>query len=109
MPALRHVAYRYGYALGLHGSLKTDIDIIAVPWREHAPNAHHLAEAIRVTAEKIIGCACVRECDKSQPTKKPCGRLAWSFYLQPEGIEGPYIDLSVMQAAQEPPRPTKKR
>lgn len=94
--ALRHVAKRYGYALAVHGSLKTDIDLLAVPWRDSAPDAHSLAEAIRKTAEQIIGTARIRDVDaNNSPTKKPCGRLAWSFYLQPEGIEGPYIDLSV--------------
>lgn len=92
--ALRHVARRCGYALAVHGSLKTDIDLIAVPWRDSCASSGHLAEEIRKTAEQIIGTARIRECDP-KPTEKPCGRLAWSFYLQPDGIEGPYIDLSV--------------
>lgn len=92
--ALRHVARRCGYALAVHGSLKTDIDLIAVPWRDSCASAGYLAEEIRKTTEQIIGTARIRECDE-KPTVKPCGRLAWSFYLQPEGIEGPYIDLSV--------------
>lgn len=94
IPALRHVAYRCGYALAVHGSLKTDIDLIAVPWRETAVGQAYVAEEIRKTAEQIIGCAVVRKYDPN-PEKKPCGRLAWAFYLQPEDIEGPYIDLSV--------------
>jgi hypothetical protein len=95
MPALRHVARRCGYALAVHGSLKTDIDLIAVPWRDSAPDAAYVAEEIRLTVERIIGTARKRESDKN-PEQKDCGRLAWSFYLQPEGIDGPYIDLSVM-------------
>jgi hypothetical protein len=95
MPALRFVARQCGYALAVHGSLKTDIDLIAVPWRDSAPDAHYVAEQIRLTAERIIGTARMREGDPN-PTQKDCGRLAWSFYLQPDGIEGPYIDLSVM-------------
>jgi len=95
MPALRFVAYRCGYALAVHGSLKTDIDLIAAPWRDSCISAASLAEHIRACAEQIIGTARVREYDK-HPEEKPCGRLAWSFYLQPEGVEGPYIDLSVM-------------
>jgi hypothetical protein len=97
--ALRHVAKRHGYALAVHGSLKTDIDLIAVPWREGAVSAHSVSEAIRETTEQIIGSARIRDVDKAvgSPTKKPCGRLAWSFYLSAdESIPGPYIDLSVM-------------
>lgn len=93
--ALRYRARSCGYALAVHGSLRTDIDLIAVPWRDSAVSAEYLAEAIRKAAEQIIGIARCRTGDE-QPTKKPCGRLAWSFYLQPEGMEGPYIDLSVI-------------
>lgn len=100
MPALRFVAQRCGYALAVHGSLKTDIDLIAAPWRDHAVSAEYLAGEIQKVTKVIIGTARTRECDPN-PTKKPCGRLAWSFYLQPEGIEGPYIDLSVMPVGEE--------
>lgn len=98
--ALRYRAYRCGYAITVHGSLKTDIDLVAVPWRDSAVSAEYLAEEVRLMAESIIGIARKRDADLD-PTKKPCGRLAWSFYLQPEGMEGPYIDLSVFP----PPRP----
>lgn len=108
--ALRHVAERCGYAIAVHGSLKTDIDLLAVPWRDSAASAGYLAEEIRKTAEQIIGTARIRSGDKA-PEQKPCGRLAWMFYLQPEGIEGPYIDLSVigkLAEAVDPSPPTRK-
>ncbi len=93
---LRHVAERYGYAIAVHGSLSFDIDLVACPWREHPCDPSSLAEAIRKTAEQIIGIAEVKEGDPN-PSKKPNGRLAWSFYLVPSGhYPGPYIDLSVM-------------
>lgn len=92
MPALRFVAERCGYALAVHGSLKTDIDLIAAPWREHCVSQQTLAEYLRVACEQIIGIAEFR----GDATEKPCGRLAWSIHLQPAGVRGPYIDLSVM-------------
>lgn len=96
LPALRYVAYRCGYALAVHGSLKTDIDLVAIPWRDVSPiPAEALAEQLRQTAEMIIGIAVVRPGDK-EPTKKPHGRLVFSFYLVPSGYPGPYVDLSVM-------------
>ena len=55
--ALRHVAKRCGYALAVHGSLRSDIDLLAVPWRDSAVSAAYLAEEIRKTAEQIIGTA----------------------------------------------------
>src|ERR1017187_4371127 len=84
--ALRYVARRCGYALAVHGSLRADIDLLAVPWRDSCVRAAYLAEEIRKTAEQIIGTARIREGDGA-PTEKPCGRLAWSFYLQPEGLD----------------------
>ena len=92
--ALRYVAYRCGYALATHGSLKRDIDLVAVPWRDSAVDAHHLAGMLRMAAEAIVGTAREREGDKN-PTEKPCGRLAWSFYLTHDD-RGPYLDVSVM-------------
>lgn len=94
-PALKFVARKCGYALLVHGSLKTDIDLVAVPWRNGAINQEALAEKIRETVESIIGFAESREEDKN-PTIKPNGRLAWSFWLVPQNVRGPYIDLSIM-------------
>lgn len=106
MPALQFVARRCGYALAVHGSLKTDIDLIAAPWRDSAVDAAYLAEQIRLTAERVIGTAEEREYD-ANPTRKPCGRLAWSFHLQPQGVEGPYIDLSVLPMGSHPQEEAK--
>ena len=97
--ALRFRAERCGYALAVHGSLKTDIDLVAAPWRNDPMPPEYLAEQIRATAECIIGTARTLDGRDMHPTAKPCGRLAWSFYLQPDGVEGPYIDLSVMPVA----------
>ncbi len=94
-PALKFVAKKCGYALLVHGSLKTDIDLVAVPWRATAVSQEALAEEIRLTAERITGTAENRHPDNS-PTLKPCGRKAWAFWLVPIGCRGPYIDLSVV-------------
>lgn len=99
-PALKFVARKCGYALAVHGSLKTDIDLIAIPWRECPISQESLAERIRLAAEAIIGCAEMRPGDK-KPTQKPNGRLAWSFYLVPLECRGPYIDLSVFPPAKD--------
>lgn len=94
--ALRYRAYRCGYALGVHGSLKRDIDLIAAPWRDGAVDAYYLVDALRKITEEVIGMARVRDIDRDrQPERKPCGRLGWSFYLTPMN-DGPYLDISVM-------------
>ena len=94
MPALRYVAERYGYALCVHGSLRRDIDLVAVPWRDHAPDAASLIEGLTKAVHAIIGTARFREVD-GQPEAKPHGRKAWSVYLT-HMDEGPYLDISVM-------------
>lgn len=95
--ALRYVAFRYGYALAVHGSLKRDIDLIACPWRDSAVGAASLIDGLQKATEAIVGVARMRDIDKDvgQPEKKPCGRLAWSLYLTYRD-DGPYLDISVM-------------
>ena len=91
IPALREVARRYGYALGVHGSLSYDIDLIACPWREGCTDQATLAAAIQEAVRAIAGEAVSLKTD-ANPTHKPHGRLAWSFHMG----GGPYVDLSVM-------------
>lgn len=98
---LREVARRYGYALGVHGSLRRDIDLIAVPWAPIAwsTNPVTLAEAIMEKAAELNdGVAFQKPGEDSWwfiagcPGGKPHGRLCWTFHLG----GGPYIDLSVI-------------
>jgi hypothetical protein len=95
IPALRQVAFRHGYALTVHGSLRKDIDLVAVPWRVACTSLESVAEAIRTAAEAIVGSIGVLAHD---PAEKPYGRRAWAFYLGPIGNHTPYIDLSVIAA-----------
>lgn len=104
---LRAKARELGYAVGIHGTLKRDIDLIACPWTTEAVDARTLAEALQAVAREICGKADLAwHPGKGQeftlegaPGLKPHGRLCWSIHL---GL-GPYIDLSVMprQPAQE--------
>lgn len=102
---IREKARQLGYALGVHGSLERDIDLIACPWTEEAVPAKELAEAIRQTAaEHNGGIAFMKSLEAEDefhqngcPGMKAHGRLVWSFHLG----GGPYIDLSVMPRWQE--------
>jgi hypothetical protein len=90
IPAMRECAMRSGYALGVHGSLAYDIDVIACPWREDCVvSAEELMKKLMKCCDGITGMAFV---NPKEPTKKPHGRLAWSVHLS----GGPYVDLSVM-------------
>jgi hypothetical protein len=86
---LRARAKELGYALTVHGSLKRDIDLVAIPWSESAVDAETLVEALRVTTEEVIGFA-VYGNDGPFPRPKPHGRRCWTIHFN-----GTYIDLSV--------------
>lgn len=98
---LRVVARALGYTLAVHGSLRRDIDLIAVPWIESAAAPDELAAAIRGAAHAITGCAfwlddpTARPSDYTRrfPEPKPHGRLGWSIHI---GGYGTYIDLSIL-------------
>jgi hypothetical protein len=98
IPHITQVARKFGYAIGLHGSMARDLDIIAVPWTDSAAPAEALIEAIRDAVggnirndERTKG----NEWDEStrNPCSKPHGRRAWSIYFSGHRF---YIDLSVM-------------
>ena len=96
LPAIREAAHEHGYAIGLHGSMRRDLDLIAVPWVAIHSTREELAKAVHRAA-----CGMTQE--SYQWEKKPCGRMATSMPIcWPEwpGHRGILslgcIDLSVM-------------
>lgn len=82
------LAREVGYAVGVHGSLKRDFDLIAVPWVEEAATNKRLIDHL------CFGLNAVR----IGPTKnKPFGRIAVT--IQIDGWFKP-IDLSIMPKTQ---------
>ena len=99
MPAIRQAARNLGYAVGLHGTLARDFDLIACPWTEAAADPDGLAEAIMGAA------GCVRwrvfrgegRLSHRNQVDKPHGRLTYAFDWDKRNYENRgYIDLSVM-------------
>lgn len=106
---LRRAARSCGYALAVHGSMKRDVDLIAVPWVEEALEPEELVENLLVTLRSETGgeaffrnddpdpngehCWCSRN-----PQPKPHGRLAWAIRFS---AGGPQIDLSVVALRKE--------
>lgn len=43
---LKNVALDYGWALGIHGSLASDMDIMAMPWTENAKPIEEMIKAL---------------------------------------------------------------
>lgn len=93
---VRVAARRCGYAVGWHGSMARDIDMIAVPWVEHAlPPEEMVAHVVK----------CVRgwlRPSETNPQRRPHGRLSWAIHLIGTGT---YIDLSVMPLLASEPQP----
>lgn len=94
---VRLVAHELGFAVAVHGSLKRDIDLVAIPWTVEAVEPDRLVMAIC----DRIGCVVAPRC----PRRRPHGRIAY-ILIFPDSCEGgTYIDLSVMQLVAEPQPP----
>ena len=99
LPAIREAARKLGYAVGLHGTLARDFDLIACPWTEEASHPDDVAEAIKEAAGCVRwrvyrgqGCLSRRNQDD-----KPHGRLTYAFDWDHKNYDNRgYIDLSVM-------------
>lgn len=99
LPIIRRVARECGYAIGVHGSFRRDLDIIAAPWMENVKTPTELAEAISAAIGGYIpndGDARPGNYTKRSPQPLPHGRQAWSIH-----VSFTYIDLSVMPIANE--------
>lgn len=96
IPKIREIAREHGYAIGVHGSMSTDFDLIACPWTDAASDPEELAEAIA----SYVGCD-PNHPGLDNPGKKPHGRLVWTLLFDVLkyggfGLDKPYIDLSIM-------------
>lgn len=103
LPELQRVAREHGYALAVHGSMATDLDLIAAPWTPEATDAETLAEAMREHLHGHFPPASRKVGETwtivPNPEDKPHGRRAWSIHCSPSEtpVHSPcYIDLSVM-------------
>jgi hypothetical protein len=111
IPHLTAVARIYGYALGLHGSMQRDLDLIAVPWTDEAAPTEVLVEALRDAVDGFIRNDPQHDgnkynLDTRNPGDKPHGRKAYSIYFSGRRF---YIDLSVMPRVEAKPCNTNAR
>lgn len=87
----------YGYAIGFHGTGLRDLDLIAVPWTEHACSPEDLVKTLAGRIEGELKRGVLVEGKPvlgawPKPGLKPHGRVAYTILLG-----GPYwIDISVM-------------
>lgn len=96
-PRLLQIARDHGYSLCVHGSFHRDMDLVAVPWIEHASPPLTLIKALKRVTKTVFH---HEEADHlvkgGNPTRKPHGRLAFSLHTTNRGMYGGYLDISVM-------------
>ena len=99
---LHDVCKQHGYAMGVHGTLGRDLDLICVPWVEQASEPEKLIEALaHICGGKVpvmFQDSDGKLCDN--PVVRPHGRQGWVIHLG----GGPYLDVSVM-----PPKPNEQK
>lgn len=87
-PELKKAALDCGYALALHGSMQSDMDLLAVPWVDNAKSSEELHRAIK----DVIGKTAWQSEEDDRVWKKPHGRVAYAISIAGDV----FIDLSIM-------------
>ena len=89
IPRIKKIAKEKGYAVAIHGSMKKDLDVMAMPWTNDAKAPESLAIALM---KEFLGHSYMRTYLKENRHGKPHGRLTYTLPVKGRG----YIDLSVM-------------
>jgi hypothetical protein len=89
-PSFRKAAIECGWGLALHGSMASDMDMMAMPWTEDAQPPEKLVEAI----SDCIGKTVWKEKHSIAHHGKPHGRIVYTISI----FSDFYIDLSIMPA-----------
>ncbi len=87
-PDLKDAALDVGWALGLHGSLNTDMDIMAMPWTEKAVPVGQMIDALKscFSENKFMD----REIEPY--FNKPNGRVVYTMSIWSDF----YLDINVI-------------
>ena len=88
----RQAAMDCGWALGLHGSLNSDMDIMAMPWIENALPADAMIDHMIATCFGNSVWAQPPHFKKSEPGKKPNGRIVYTIPIFADF----YLDVNVI-------------
>lgn len=86
----RQAALDCGWALGLHGSLANDMDIMAMPWTKEATSEGELIAALEKCLTIPDDAAHFKT---TKSTDKPHGRAVYTIHIWADF----YIDLSIIQ------------
>lgn len=86
--SMRKAALDCGYALALHGTMQSDMDLMAMPWVEDAKPVEELVKAL----DDCVGHTVWKDLKWKDRTEKPHGRVAYTISIMGDW----FIDLSVI-------------
>lgn len=89
----RQAAMDCGWALGLHGSLNSDMDIMAMPWIENAMTADEMISHMISSCFGESVWAKEPHFKKGQPGDKPNGRIVYTIPIFADF----YLDINVIE------------
>lgn len=89
----RQAAMDCGWALGLHGSLNSDMDIMAMPWVEDAKPADEMIDHLISTCFGESDWARPPHFKKTRPGFKPNNRIVYTIPIFADF----YLDINVIQ------------
>jgi hypothetical protein len=103
LAAIREAARECGYAIGVHGSMRRDLDLIAAPWVADHADKDTLARAIQRAA---TGGIANEHYQWGSVPPKPCGRVGTVFPIcwteWHDMISAGHVDLAVMPDVERP-------
>lgn len=88
---LKQAAKKCGWALGLHGSLANDMDIMAMPWTEDAKPVEEVMKALSSCFEENP----FKDMHTIPYCKKPNGRVVYTMPIWGDF----YLDINIIQKA----------
>lgn len=91
-PEFRQLARQVGYALAVHGSLRRDFDMVAIPWEERAVGGVQLLSWLLARAPALLDGKAVHW-TRGVDTDKPYGRQAFTLSIDDWSKA---IDLSIV-------------
>lgn len=89
-PDLKDAALDCGWALGLHGSLNSDMDIMAMPWVEGCKSVDELMDALEncfTTDDQYI------KIERQVSHDKPNNRVVYTLHIWADF----YLDINIIK------------
>lgn len=84
---LKEVAADHGYALTIHGSMVSDMDLIAIPWVEKVSTHEELVKDL----SDALGPTVWKNFHFKERGEKPHGRVVYTLAIYADW----YVDLSI--------------